>query len=87
MEAEWKKSDRLLPGNIPALGSDAQPILPSLNITKEGKHSGDGPHTVGSARLPDLEAVTASGRTYNSVSIHPSPDKHCEQINTGDFNQ
>lgn len=34
-----KNSDRLLPGNIPPLSSEAQPILLSLDISKEGKHS------------------------------------------------
>lgn len=44
-----EKYDRLLPGNIPPFSSEAQPILPSLNITKEGKHSHHGPHIIETA--------------------------------------
>lgn len=51
MVVEWKKiSWQVITGNIPPFTSEAQPILPSLNITKEGKYSNDGPHTIWAAR-------------------------------------
>lgn len=82
------KTDRLLLGNIPPLSSEAQPILLSLDISKEGKHSHCGQAVLRSSHgllLHQIQTITPWIHKCVSASIRTGT--HWDQITANYFNQ
>lgn len=90
--ANWwgreKNSDRLLLGNIPPLSSEAQPILLSLDISKEGKHSHCGQAVLCSSHGLLLHQIqTIRPWIHKCVSASIRTGTHRDQITANYFNR
>lgn len=83
-----KNPDGLLLGNIPPLSSEAQPILLSLDISKEGKHSHCGQAVLCSSHGLLLHQIqTISRWIHKCVSASIRTGTHRDQITANYFNQ